>query len=211
MVFLNAGIHFHKNFFPRTDNDWEFMIRCNLFTVLNGARVFLPVLKDNPEGGNLIATGSGASIGFGPTMGHYCMAKHGVLGLCGSLQTELDAMGIKNVLVTCVMPDFVSSNLMTSVYDVREAMGLTNEKEEQSELDKAYEQNFIAHVQAVYDGAPVPDALAITNEQAGEVVWQGILDKKNFVLTHQGTFSTGAAMGEKVDCGYVSTIDLSGE
>lgn len=73
------------------------------------------------------------------------------------------------------------------------------------------EQNFITHVQAVYDGAPVPDPSAITNEEAGEVVWQGILDKKNFILTHQGTFSTGAAMGEKVDCGYVSTIDLSGQ
>ncbi len=206
MVFLNAGIHFHKNFFLMTDNDWEFIIRCNLYTVLNGARVFVPVLKDNPEGGNLITTGSGASIGFAPTMGHYMMVKHAVLGLSGSIQTELDAMGIKNVLITCVMPDFVSSNLMSSVTDVRAAMGLNNPEEPQTDVDKYFEKQFTDHVQAVYDGLPKPDDTVITNEEAGEVVWKGILDKKNFVLTHEGRFSTGKALGEQVDSGYVSSI-----
>ena len=206
MVFLNAGIHFHKNFFLMTDNDWEFIIRCNLYSVLNGLRVFTPVIKDNPDGGNIIATGSGASIGFAPTMGHYMMVKHAVLGLCGSLQTELDAMGVKNVLITCVMPDFVSSNLMTSVTDVRAALGLTNPEEPQTEVDKYYEKQFMDHVQAVYDGLPKPDDTVITNEEAGEVVWKGLMDRKNFILTHEGRFSTGKAMGQQVDTGYVASI-----
>ena len=126
MVFLNAGVHFHKNFFLMTDNDWEFIIRSNQYSVLNGMRAFLPILKDNPEGGNLITTGSGASVGFAPTMAHYMMVKHAVLGLTGSVQADLAAIGCTNVLLTCVMPDFVTSNLMDSQVDVREAMGLTN-------------------------------------------------------------------------------------
>ncbi len=206
MVFLNAGIHFHKNFFFMTDNDWEFIIRCNLYSVLNGMRVFLPILKDNADGGNLIATGSGASIGFAPTMAHYMMVKHAVLGLVGSVQSDLQAIGCKNVLLTVVMPDFVTSNLMDSVVDVRAAMGLTNEVEEQCDADKYFEGMFRAHVADPYPDGNVPDESAITNEQAGEVVWKGLMAKKNFILTHEGRFSTGAALGKQVDEGYLAAL-----
>ena len=33
-----------------------------------------------------------------------------------------------------------------------------------------------------------------------------LMDKKNFILTHEGRFSTGKAMADQVDSGYVASI-----
>jgi NAD(P)-dependent dehydrogenase (short-subunit alcohol dehydrogenase family) len=208
MVFLNAGVHFHKDFTLMTEKDWELIIKCNLLSVICGMRTFLPILESNDEGGNVINTGSGASVSWGATMAHYCAMKHAVMALSASDQREVENRGNgAKVLITCVFPDFVSSNLMDSLPDVRESMGLVNEVEEQTPIDKAMEGYFRTHVAETYAGAPLPDQTAITNETAGEVVWKAIEDRKNFVFTHGGLLSNGAALARQVDSGYLDKLN----
>lgn len=213
MAFNNAGVHFHKAFTLMTDNDWEFIIRSNMLGALNGMRVFIPILEKNEEGGTVINTASSSSISFGTTMAHYCMTKAAVLHLSGAVAAEMIEYGSK-VNVMCVMPDFVTSNLLDSCADVKAAMGLTNEVEEQTQLDIGNESNFYNMVTYPYRGlVPIQPPMEIpevgmtiftmTNEKAGEVVMQAIKDKKQFVLTHGGKMSNPNFMAGQILSGYI--------
>lgn len=218
MVFNNAGVHFHKAFFLTTDEDWEFIMRCNLWSVIHGMRVFLPLLEKNKDGGNIINTASSGGINFGQTMAHYCATKAGVLHLSGAVASELKYYGSK-VNVICVMPDFTTSNLMDSCADVRKIMNLENAAEEQTQLDIGQESNFYNMVTAPYKGEiPLPQPIVIPlgegqemhifsmpNEEAGELVMQAIKDGKQFVLTHGGKMSNPNMMAAQINQGYVLT------
>ncbi|HOP69800.1 MAG: SDR family oxidoreductase [Dethiobacteria bacterium] len=181
MLFNNAGVHFHKSFRILTDNDWKFILGCNLWSVIYGMRTFIPILNDNPEGGHIINIASSGALSFGATMSQYCATKAAMLMLSGSVQQELIAEGSK-VLITVVLPDFVPSNLMNSAADVRPPE-LRNEVEEQTPLDKQVEAFFRMNVDAPYRGGPLPE-LAISSVAAGEAIMQGIKDQKIFVFTH---------------------------
>lgn len=203
MIFNNAGVHFHKHFMLLTDKDWDFITKCNFWAVVLGMRTFIPLLKDNEDGGYIVNTASGASVGFGSTMSHYCSCKAAVMALSGAVQRELLEESDK-ILVTCVFPDFVTSNLMDSCADVRETLGYVNEVEEQSPMDQALEGFFYSHVTAPYLGkSEIPDATVLTNEHAADVVMDAIKANKNFVFTHLGTFSNGATLARQLDGGYL--------
>lgn len=199
MMFNNAGVHFHKSFKLLTDNDWNFILNANLWSTIYGMRIFLPILEKNPEGGNMINTASCGALGFGKTMTHYCASKAAVLLMSGAVQKELQADGSK-VLVTVVMPDWVSSNLMKS-NEVRPAE-LKNEIEEQTELDKMVEASFIEHVQMPYE---THKAIAgtLSNEECGEIVMQAIKDKKNFIITHSDRQVIPEYMTRQLQSGYI--------
>lgn len=177
-MFNNAGIHFHKSFEYLTIEDWDWILKVNLWSVIYGMQVFIPIMEKQNEGGYIVNTGSGASVVAPPSMSHYAATKHAVKAITEAVMSEHLIKNSK-VRIAVVMPDFVSSNLMNSAHELRpEQMNAENMK--QTEIDKQLEAMFNA---AVTHGQV--ELGVISAEQAGQVVMDGLKNDKNFIFTHE--------------------------
>jgi NAD(P)-dependent dehydrogenase (short-subunit alcohol dehydrogenase family) len=91
VVCNNAGIGPLAPVADLTLDDWRWMIGVNLWGVIHGVHTFLPILKQNRDGGHIVNTASMAGLVAGPRLGAYAAAKYGVVGLTEVLAAELAA------------------------------------------------------------------------------------------------------------------------
>jgi NAD(P)-dependent dehydrogenase (short-subunit alcohol dehydrogenase family) len=97
---------------------WEWVVGVNLFGVINGCNVFLPILLEQDDG-HVVNTASMAGLqGFG-LLGVYCTTKFAVVGLSESLSQELEGT---NVGVSVVCPGFVQTKIGESERNMPESV-----------------------------------------------------------------------------------------
>jgi len=113
VVCNNAGIGPLAPVADLTLDDWRWMLGVNLWGVIHGVTTFLPVLKQNREGGHIVNTASMAGLVAGPRLGAYAVAKYGVVGLTEVLAAELAADNSR-VGVSVLCPGTVHTNIGTS-------------------------------------------------------------------------------------------------
>ena len=113
VVCNNAGIGPLAPVADLTLDDWRWMLGVNLWGVIHGVHTFLPVLKQNGEGGHIVNTASMAGLVAGPRLGAYAAAKFGVVGLTEVLAAELAADNSR-VGVSVLCPGTVHTNIGTS-------------------------------------------------------------------------------------------------
>jgi NAD(P)-dependent dehydrogenase (short-subunit alcohol dehydrogenase family) len=113
VVCNNAGIGPLAPVADLTLDDWRWMLGVNLWGVIHGVTTFLPVLKQNREGGHIVNTASMAGLVAGPRLGAYAAAKYGVVGLSEVLAAELAADNAR-VGVSVLCPGTVHTNIGTS-------------------------------------------------------------------------------------------------
>ncbi|TML64348.1 MAG: SDR family NAD(P)-dependent oxidoreductase [Actinobacteria bacterium] len=107
----NAGVIASGNCWELPLDDWERVLRVNLWGVIHGIRSFLPRMLDQGEEAHILNMGSMASVVPVPTIGPYNVAKHGLLALTEGLAAELSAIHRTDIGVTLVMPGRVASRL----------------------------------------------------------------------------------------------------
>lgn len=106
LVFNNAGICLAGAIEELSLEEWERVINIDLWSVINGCRIFAPLLK-RQGGGHIINTASSAGTLAGPEMAAYNVAKAGVVSLSETLKPELSR---HNIGVTVICPTvFVTS------------------------------------------------------------------------------------------------------
>jgi len=106
LVFNNAGIATAGAIDELTLAEWEKTINIDLWSVVYGCRIFVPMLK-RQGGGHIINTASSAGTLAGPEMAAYNVAKAGVVSLSETLKTELSK---DNIGVSVICPTvFVTS------------------------------------------------------------------------------------------------------
>lgn len=110
----NAGVGTMAPIARMTMDDWRWMIDANLYSVIHGIQVFLPVLEKNAAGGHIVNTASVGGLFADAYMAGYAVTKFGVVALTESLAAELRACGSK-VGATVLIPGPVPSNLNTSM------------------------------------------------------------------------------------------------
>lgn len=110
IVCNNAGIGPMAAVADLTLDDWKWMIGVNLWGVIHGIHTFLPILKDNPDGGHIVNTASMAGLDAPPNLGAYATCKFGVVGLTEVLAQELAAEDSK-VGVSVLCPGTVRTNI----------------------------------------------------------------------------------------------------
>lgn len=78
------------------DDAWNANIDVNLTGVWRTAAATIPAMlqRPKPRSGRFVAVASAAGMGGHPTIGAYCAAKHGVIGLIRSLAAELGPLGV---------------------------------------------------------------------------------------------------------------------
>jgi len=88
--------------------DWQQTIDTNLWSVIHGCHIFVPLLRGQAHAG-VLNIASTASFSAAPTMASYNVSKAGVLALTETLHAELKAAGIH---VTAVCPTFVKTGIV---------------------------------------------------------------------------------------------------
>jgi NAD(P)-dependent dehydrogenase (short-subunit alcohol dehydrogenase family) len=92
---------------------WHWVMGVNFWGVLYGCRVFLPLLRQQPEG-HIVNTASVAALcGEAPTTAPYVASKAAVLGMSETLQRELADAG-EPIGVSVLLPGPVNTNIPTS-------------------------------------------------------------------------------------------------
>ena len=112
IVCNNAGVGTHGRMWELSVNDWEFVLRVNLWGVIHGVRVFAPHLIEQDEG-HIVNTASMAGLVSVAGAGPYNVSKHGAVTLSETLSAELRDAG-SNVGVSVLCPGLVATNLGAS-------------------------------------------------------------------------------------------------
>ncbi len=113
VVCNNAGVGPMAPIADLTMDDWQWIIGVNLFGVIHGVQAFLPILRENPDGGHIVNTASMAGLVATPGLGAYSVTKFGVVALTEALAAELRQEGSK-VGATVLCPGTVRTNIDTS-------------------------------------------------------------------------------------------------
>ena len=94
--------------------DWQWMLQVNLWVVIHGVHAFLPLLKENPEGGHIVNTASIGGLVPGPGLGAYNVTKFGIVALTEVLAMELEAESSR-VGASVIVPGTVRTDISNSL------------------------------------------------------------------------------------------------
>jgi len=114
-LFNNAGtLSISGSVYKATDKEWQWIINVNLFGVIHGLQVFVPLMLQQPkdEKMHIINTSSISGVFSGACFpSPYTVSKHGVVALSESLASELTESSIK---VHVLLPGGVITNILDS-------------------------------------------------------------------------------------------------
>lgn len=110
LVVNNAGVSSAGLVGELPIEDWRWTIEVDLFGVINGCHVFVPILKRQGHG-HVLNVASAAGLLAAPKMGAYNVAKAGVVALSETLHAELVDSDVK---VTVLCPMFFQTNIAKS-------------------------------------------------------------------------------------------------
>jgi NAD(P)-dependent dehydrogenase (short-subunit alcohol dehydrogenase family) len=168
----NAGVAVGGVSWERTVADWEWGLGVNLWGVIHGIRVFVPIMLRQDMEGHIVNTASMAGLVSIPMMSVYNVSKHAIVTLSEALHHELALSGAK-VKVSVLCPGWVNTRLMDS--DRNRPGGLLNDpaQEVANPAKEAFEQTVRQLLQT-----------GLTSEQVADHVVRAIRDEKFYILTH---------------------------
>lgn len=95
IMVANAGVTGYAPAHKLTQVAWNETIDINLKGAWLSAKVVIPQMVEQAEGGSIVFISSGLGLKGLPEAGHYAAAKHGVVGLMRSLALELAPFWIR--------------------------------------------------------------------------------------------------------------------
>lgn len=109
----NAGVATEAAIWESTLAEWEWVVGVNLWGVIHGVRVFVPIMLAQDADCHIVNTASMAGLISGPGVGVYKVTKHGVVALSETLYHDLAERGAK-VKVSVLCPGIVNTRIMES-------------------------------------------------------------------------------------------------
>jgi NAD(P)-dependent dehydrogenase (short-subunit alcohol dehydrogenase family) len=108
----NAGVAAPGAIWECDLSDWNWVMGVNLWGVIHGIRVFIPIMLQQDNDCHIVNTASMAGLLPGePGNGIYSITKHGIVALSESLRMSFAQMNCKiNVSVLC--PGFVNTRIV---------------------------------------------------------------------------------------------------
>jgi NAD(P)-dependent dehydrogenase (short-subunit alcohol dehydrogenase family) len=168
VVCNNAGVETGGSFLSIPEEAWRWVMDVNFFGVLNGCRVFLPLLEAG-GGGHIVNTASVAAFSSGTaTMTPYCASKFAVLGMSESLEVELRTAG-SSVGISLLAPGPVKTRMVDA------------ERNRPADVPLATEPGRVAVMERL--AATTAEVGLDPAEVAGQVL-DAIRTNTFFVLTH---------------------------
>jgi NAD(P)-dependent dehydrogenase (short-subunit alcohol dehydrogenase family) len=165
----NAGVAVGGLSWERTEADWEWGLGVNLWGVINGIRVFVPIMLAQGTEGHVVNTASMAGLISLPVMSVYSVAKYGIVALSEAMHHELALSGAK-LKVSVLCPGWVNTQLMDS--ERNRPTELMNDQEPGPTVEA-----FKETVRGLLVAGLTPEAVA-------DRVLNAIRDEKFYILTH---------------------------
>jgi NAD(P)-dependent dehydrogenase (short-subunit alcohol dehydrogenase family) len=109
----NAGVATEAPIWESSLAAWEWVIGVNLWGVIHGVRVFVPIMLAQDTECHIVNTASMAGLISGPGVGVYKVTKHGVVALSETLYHDLAERGAK-IHVSVLCPGIVNTRIMES-------------------------------------------------------------------------------------------------
>jgi NAD(P)-dependent dehydrogenase (short-subunit alcohol dehydrogenase family) len=118
LVFNNAGVGAGGLIWENTQADWEWVLGVNLWGVINGVRIFTPLMlecakKEAGYEGHIVNTASMAGLLNAPNMGIYNVSKHAVVSLSETLYHDLQLIDAP-IGASVLCPYFVPTGISHS-------------------------------------------------------------------------------------------------
>ncbi len=164
LVFNNAGVAIFGPIQDMKHEDWEWVIRVDLWGVIHGVEAFVPRMIAQNQGGHIVNTASFAGLAPNQGLGAYCVAKYGVVGLTECLVRDLKPHSI-GASVLC--PMILATNINRS------------ERNRPSELGGARAQR-----QQTQEEAQNMRGRVLTPEVAAEKVVSAVKKNELYIHTH---------------------------
>ncbi len=168
VVHNNAGVVRAGRLEELTEEDWRWVIDVDLWSVIYGVSIFLPLVKQSGEG-HFINTASSNGLQATMNIAPYSVAKFGVVALTETLRMELDESG-SAVSASVLCPGAVATRICESDRN-REATGIS--AGENSATDQAFKE--IA--------GPIVEA-GIAPSLVAEMIVAAIKSKDFWIITH---------------------------
>ena len=154
----------------RTEADWQWVLGANLWGVIHGVRVFVPIMLQQGTEGHIVNTASLAGLVSVPWLGIYNVTKHAVVTFSETLYRELAATGAA-VKVSVLCPAWVRTRLADA--DRNRPAELQNPEREKNAQELAIEQA----VRGFLDSG-------ISTEEVADAVVNAIKEERLYILTH---------------------------
>lgn len=117
LVINNAAVMVFNSIEDVTYDDFEWVMSINFWGAVYGTKAFLPFLKQRPEA-HIVNMSSVNGMVTTPNNGPYCISRFAVQGLSQALCQELHGT---NVMVSCVVPGGVRTNIVRNTRFVKQA------------------------------------------------------------------------------------------
>lgn len=177
LLFNNAGVGAGGLVWEHSQADWEWVLGVNLWGVIHGVRVFVPLMlecakKDPTFEGHVVNTASMAGLLNPPTMGAYNVSKHAVVSLSETLYQDLqlvDAPIHASVLCPYFVPTGISQSERNRPEDAQDNSPMTLSQRVAKEMS----------VKAVSSGK-------VTAADVAEMTFKAIADEQFYIYSHPG-------------------------
>ncbi len=108
----NAGVALHGGFLHTSLDDWQWILKTNLWGVVHGCHFFVPPMVERGGGGHVVNVASAAGFCNSEKLAAYGTSKYAVVGLSEALRDELGQHGIG---VSVICPGFVNTPIVSSM------------------------------------------------------------------------------------------------
>ncbi len=178
----NAGVGGFQRFETTSAATWEWTIGVNLWGVVNGCRIFLPILEAQDEA-HILNTASVAGVYSYPFLHPYNVAKAGVVALTEGMWREF-AMSKPNVGVSVLLPASVDTAI------VRDERNAPAGHVTRAAADPALEEFRTMYVAGI--------AAGMSPKDVAETTLAGIKARDIHIFSHPETRVLASMRGEDV-------------
>jgi NAD(P)-dependent dehydrogenase (short-subunit alcohol dehydrogenase family) len=188
LLFNNAGVAVGGDMLESSLRDWEWVLGVNLWSVIHGVRKFLPIMIEQDCDCHIVNTASGAGLVPGFTPVSYTVSKYGVVALSESVFLDLEQKRSKTgISVLC--PGLIDTKIVDAERNRPEALS----NAEQADLGTGS--------QSIMDMLTQGTAVGMPPAEVAEIVFEGIREKKLYILTHPEQAETVVAKANLIASG----------
>lgn len=173
ILFNNAGVVVPGSIWELPLNDIDYIMQSNLYSILYGLKVFVPIMEKQDTDCHIVNTASVAGLLSTAGMPTYHMTKFGNIGLSESINYQLQEKGSK-IKMSVFCPGFVQTDLHNC--DKRRPEKFKIDWEDPYYQSESYKEGYIKNTHVITTGIPI--------DSIGMSVFQAIEDEQFYILTH---------------------------